>query len=202
MTEMENIGAWGDSITYGAGDEESLGWVGRLRRRLEKDRDIETYNLGISGETSSDLLKRFAIELDSVRPELILIAIGTNDAMFKQGAEHTRQVSLDTYKENLRQLFSLAKQASKHVFAVGLTIADDARTQPMPWGTEGKSYQAAILKEYDEVLQATAKEEGIPYIRMWDVLTTDDLADGIHPNAAGYEKMYSAIYEAIGGFLS
>ncbi len=28
------IGIWGDSITYGAGDSEALGWVGRLRKSL------------------------------------------------------------------------------------------------------------------------------------------------------------------------
>ena len=201
MTLMENIGAWGDSITYGAGDEESLGWVGRLRRRIEKDQYIETYNFGISGETSSDLLERFAIELKSVRPELIFIAIGANDSLFRQGAEHSTQVPRDVYKENLKKLFSLAKKASKYVFAIGLTIADDARTQPLPWGKAGKSYKAAFLKEYDEVLRATAEEEHIAYIDMWNTLSTGDLADGIHPNAAGYEKMHLKIYEAIKGLF-
>ncbi|MCX6788241.1 MAG: GDSL-type esterase/lipase family protein [Candidatus Kaiserbacteria bacterium] len=198
---MENIGVWGDSITYGAGDEESLGWVGRLRRHIEKNSYIEIYNLGISGETSSDLLRRFAIELKSVRPEIILIAIGANDAIFKKGIEQERQVSPDRYKENLRQLFSLAKAASEQVFAVGLTIADDACTQPMPWGKEEKSYKMAILKEYDDALRAVAQEAGVAYIDMWNLLTIQDLADGIHPNAAGYEKMYRKIYEAIEGLL-
>ncbi len=198
---MENIGAWGDSITYGAGDEESLGWVGRLRRRFERDQYVEVYNLGISGETSSDLLRRFAVELTSVRPEIILIAIGANDSIFKRGVEQERQVSLDTYKENLKQLFSLARAASKHVFVVGLTIADDSRVQPMPWGKEGKSYKTSVLKEYDEVLRAAAREAGVVYLDMWNLLTIQDLADGIHPNAAGYEKMYRTIYGTIGSLL-
>ncbi|MDE1919193.1 MAG: SGNH/GDSL hydrolase family protein [Patescibacteria group bacterium] len=198
---MEKIGAWGDSITYGAGDEESLGWVGRLRRRFEKEKYVEVYNFGISGETSSDLLERFSVELKSVRPQLILIAIGTNDSIFTQGEEQGRKVSLEKYEENLKKLFSLAKQTSKQVFAIGLTIADDARTQPMPWGTTGDSYKSAILKEYDEVLQTTAQKAGVLYIRMWDVLTASDLADGIHPNAAGYEKMHLKIYDAIKGLF-
>lgn len=199
---MENIGVWGDSITYGAGDEESLGWVGRLRHRLDTEgRQIETHNFGISGETSGDLLKRFPIELESVKPQLVLIGIGTNDALFTQGAEDSTQVPLEEYRKNLERLFALAKEISKHVFAVGLTIADDARTQPLPWGREMNSYKAAILKKYDAELRATAQAAGIGCISLWDVLTTEDLVDGIHPNAAGYEKMSRKIYESIREFL-
>src|SRR5260370_1258736 len=105
---IENIGAWGDSITYGAGDTEPLGWVGRLRRRVEKDHAISVHNFGVSGDTSKDLVERFASELNSVKPELILIAIGTNDSIFRRGNEETREVSKEKYKENLQKLFSLA----------------------------------------------------------------------------------------------
>jgi lysophospholipase L1-like esterase len=88
------------------------------------------------------------------------------------------------------------------VFAVGLTLCDEALVQPVPWSEVGKSYKNSLLKEYDHILETTAREEGIGYIKLWDVLTKADLADGIHPNAAGYEKTYLKIYEAIRHLLT
>jgi lysophospholipase L1-like esterase len=55
---IETICVFGDSITWGAYDPERGGWVNRLRNDLEK-KEIESYNLGISGDTTADLLKRF-----------------------------------------------------------------------------------------------------------------------------------------------
>ena len=57
---------FGDSITYGVIDREG-GWANRLRKYLDA-RTLDSngkdlfmlYNLGISGDTSADLLARLA----------------------------------------------------------------------------------------------------------------------------------------------
>ncbi len=198
---IETIGAWGDSIIYGAGDGESLGWVGRLRRRMEADHAIHTYNFGICGETSANLLSRFEIELKSIDPELVLIGIGTNDSLFRNGKEDERETSLTTYRENLEKLFRLAKAQTNHVFAVGLTAANDKLVQPIPWSTTKKSYKTSILKEYDEAMQEVSKANDVSYIDMWDILIPQDLIDGLHPDAVGYQRMYEKIYEEIKSLL-
>lgn len=194
---IETIGAWGDSITYGAGDSESLGWAGRLRRRVETDHATALYNLGLSGETSTTLLPRFEIELKSFDPDLVLIAIGTNDSLFRDGAEDKRETPPTEYRANLDTLFRLAKERTRRVFVVGLMPAADSLVQPIQWSKTKKSYKTLILKEYDEILQESSKANGVNYIAMWEALTPSNLADGLHPNAAGYEKMYLRIHEAI-----
>ena len=85
---------------------------------------------------------------------------------------------------------------------VGLTIADDPLVQPIPWSTTGKSYATSILKEYDTAARQVAEHEGVTFISLWDALTSADLADGLHPNAAGYEKMYLKIHAALRPLLS
>ena len=38
--------------------------------------------MGVSGDTSDDLIKRFPIECQSRRPDIIIIAIGINDSRY------------------------------------------------------------------------------------------------------------------------
>lgn len=198
---VKTIGVWGDSITYGAGDSESLGWVGRLRRRIEHDHATSIYNFGVCGDTTRELLKRFKIEADSVEPELVLIAIGTNNTVFRDGREENREVPLEECRANLEKILTIAQGRTKHIFVIGFTIANDPLVQPIPWSTTKKSYKTEILRGYDQTLREIAKDNGVTFIDLWDVLTTDDLSDGLHPNAQGYEKIYQNIHAAIRSHL-
>ena len=54
---------FGDSITFGKGDTLEQGWCGRLKKYFEnKGGNHRLYNLGISGETTKDVLERFDVE--------------------------------------------------------------------------------------------------------------------------------------------
>lgn len=70
-----DIGVWGDSITYGAGDSKALGWVGRLRKSYDKDSEVNVYNFGVCGDTTNDLLRRFDGEAASVDPNVVIFSI-------------------------------------------------------------------------------------------------------------------------------
>jgi len=59
-----NICILGDSIVYGAWDEEKHGYVNRLMEDLKENNQVENiYGLGIPGETTAGLLKRIDTEL-------------------------------------------------------------------------------------------------------------------------------------------
>jgi lysophospholipase L1-like esterase len=81
---------FGDSITFGEGD--GKGWTGRIKEWFEgTDSKRRVYNLGIPGETSTDLIKRFDSECKArVNPNeasdnyIIFIAIGANDLKYKK----------------------------------------------------------------------------------------------------------------------
>ena len=52
--------ALGDSLTRGTGDDSGKGYVGlvqRVKRRLKFLKKITVYNLGINGQTSTNLLQ-------------------------------------------------------------------------------------------------------------------------------------------------
>ena len=107
---MVRICVFGDSIAWGAWDEERGGWVERLRRQVNwKNGDFETeiYNLGISTNTSSDLLERFETEAHARKPDVILFYIGENDAGYIGDEDHPF-VALDTFQRNVIRLTQLA----------------------------------------------------------------------------------------------
>jgi len=64
---MANFFIFGDSISYGASDR-SGGWVVKFREYIEDKNEFnktynELFNLGISGDTSLDIIKRFENEI-------------------------------------------------------------------------------------------------------------------------------------------
>jgi lysophospholipase L1-like esterase len=54
---------FGDSFVNGTGDDDGLGWVGRVVARARQGgRDVTAYNLGIRRDTSADVAARWVGE--------------------------------------------------------------------------------------------------------------------------------------------
>src|SRR3989304_4152501 len=81
----KTICIFGDSVVHASFMK--VGWVDLFRQYLEKkypNDSIEIYNLGISGNTSEDILKRFEAEILARDTTSIIIAVGVNDSGYIQ----------------------------------------------------------------------------------------------------------------------
>ena len=182
------IGVWGDSIAYGMCDSEALGWVGRLRKSLAHDDSTRVYNFGICGDTTENLLKRFSVEVDAIEPNTIIFAIGINDSKFPAGQE-TNWVPLDVFKKNIKELLQQARKYTDIIHFVGATKVNDSLAR-----LSGTRFLNETIQSYNAALKEIAEAENLPFIDVFEILNpTVDLADGLHPNAQGYEKMYKEI---------
>lgn len=147
------IGIWGDSITYGDGDSEALGWVGRLRKKIEATDDLaEIYNLGVCGDTSKELLERFALEADSIHPDSITFAVGTNDAKYPIGYE-TNKIPLEEFKENMQLLVEQAKTYTNNIYIVGIL-----KTGTVPPSSSGSRFSNDDIRRYNEFLKELSEK--------------------------------------------
>ena len=182
-------GVWGDSITYGSCDAEGLGWVGRLRKQITNNKDNRMYNFGICGDTSEGLLTRFSAEATIVKPDTVIFAIGINDSKIRVGAQHS-VVDIDQFRENMSTLVELAQEYTQHIFIVGATQVNLwFETQ-----TKTSRFINSLIQQYNDVLRAIAEVQGVTYVEVFDVLDMQtDLADGLHPNAGGYDKLAERI---------
>ena len=187
------IGIWGDSITFGSCDSEALGWAGRLRKTLPTDDYNQLYNFGICGETSEDLLKRFDIEAKAIGPDTIVFAIGINDSKFPSESD-INKIPPVKFEENLNELLQQAKNYTAQITLVGLTRVDDE------WrSVRGSRFLNEEIEKYDSIIKKVADEHNYRFISVIDVVDPiTDLADGLHPNATGYQRMFEKIKSEVG----
>jgi lysophospholipase L1-like esterase len=176
-----------DSIVEGDGSTDGKGWVGILREKYWSGW-IWITNLGISWDTSFDLLKRIGINYP-YKPDRIIIAIGINDSCIPTKIDDKPMVSLEDFGVNLWEIFHKCGQNGSEIRIIGLTNVDEIRTNPFPWSTTRKSYTNQSIKQYDSQLHKIAQDYGLRFISTFWLLTSDDLIDGLHPNDVGYRKM-------------
>lgn len=211
---MAVVYAFGDSITWGAWDHETGGWTSRLRIKIEQSelsegrrRYTELFNLGISGETSAGAVKRFDQELavrERGEKKVILFAFGANDSCYIP-SQSQYKVDVAAYEQNMRQLFSAAKEQTDAVYALTILPVVDRLTES-PAGKD-KSRLTKYFIPYNEVLFRLSEELGIELIdvhaafasRNHEELFSDD---GLHPNGAGHQLICEQVYQAIAKELS
>jgi len=186
---QKTINIFGSSITWGAFDDAG-GWVDRLKNYLLKDPQnySEVYNLGISGDSTEGLLKRFALENEVRNPGVIIIDIGTNDSSYLK-SKNGNYVPLDKFERNLIELIGQAKKFTNEIIFVGLTSVEDVKTNPVPWETDF-SYTNKDVVFYNDKIKEICEKNELLFINMLDLLKPEDLEDGLHPNSKGHEKMF------------
>lgn len=193
------ISIFGDSITWGAIDPLGGGWANRLRNYFDNSNtdNVDVYNLGISGDTSKDLLRRFETECQarSRFPQTIIFAIGTNDSRFV-GSEDNPETPLSEFAANIQTLINLARKFSNKIFFISLAIVDESLVAPTPWYPD-MYFRNQLMREYDQMIAITCKKNNLPFIDISDLLTPADLEDGLHPGAKGHEKIFQKILDAI-----
>lgn len=184
-----NIIVLGDSIAWGAFDEQKGGWVERLKTHLFKH-DCFVYNCSVSGDTSADLLCRMAIEIKARKDKNedlgIIIAIGANDC----GFDNTKKLAatLPTYHEHINEMYKYAKNHTDNILFVGLTQVDDKRTQPVHWD-ENLNYNNEHTKQYNDALKQVCVLNKIMYVSLID-LKSNNFVDGVHPNKTTHQQIF------------
>jgi acyl-CoA thioesterase I len=172
----------GDSLTQGIGDELALGWVGRLAREsFVKDpgrsRVLTVCNLGLRSDSSVRIAARWKDETERRRRPgedmAFVFSFGAADGKFDVPGD----VTLRTSREILSTAASLGRT---------LYIAPPPAFEPA-W--------SAHIRQTGQQLTGICAELGIPAFDFHAPLSVEPAyiasleADGIHPDAAGYERM-------------
>ncbi|MFH0755342.1 MAG: GDSL-type esterase/lipase family protein [bacterium] len=192
-----NICIFGDSITWGAGDSQKGGWVERFKIYFNKkyDYDIMTYNLSINGNTTENLLVRIKNESEVRKPNIIVFAIGINDAQFIYSTNRNH-ISDNSFKNNIEKLYETAKKFTPKIIFIGLTSVDETKTKSILWNTN-ISYTNERIKNFDKIIKNFCIKNNLKFISVNNLLKNSDLADGLHPNTQGHIKMFKKIKSEI-----
>jgi len=199
---MANIFIFGDSITYGCWDEKG-GWATRLKHFIDSQivasnftKDHFVYPLGIPGDTTYTLLRRFKQETDArivpTEQTIFLFAIGVNDSIFNNKT-NSHVIPLWKFKDNLHELCKAAARYTDKIFFIGFTPVDESRVDPMSWLPES-SYKNVYIQAYNDAIGEVCQEEKVSFIEIFHHWMHQEyqalLQDGIHPNSQGHEKLF------------
>jgi len=141
-------------------------------------------NAGLNGaSTTSDLGNWLAPVLAGKPPALIVVSLGTNDALASRSvAEFT-----DRYGILLNQLSKSARRMA--VLQVPPVEAQGRMTAEM------QNEAAATIQRYNQVLPDLAKRNGAAFAAL-PAMPSPHTIDGVHLNAGGYQGWDAAILEA------
>ncbi|WP_090544440.1 arylesterase [Paraburkholderia caballeronis] len=105
----------GDSLSAEYGLPRDTGWVALMRQRLASERiDYSVANASISGDTTSGGLARLPIVMQRLKPSIVIVELGANDAL--------RGVPLATTNDNLRAIVAQIRKGNAKPVLVGMYV--------------------------------------------------------------------------------
>ena len=205
---MTQVLIFGASLVQGYWDLQG-GWVQRLRTFVDKknlqsdDYYCSIFNLGISGNTSDELLRRIENEIKprilESKETIVLICIGINDSAFNNKTK-SNQVKPKKFESNLKSLIKISRKFTNQIVFIGLTKVNEQLVNPCPWDTD-ISYLNKNILEYNEIVKKVCLKENILFVNLEDSLSKLNwnafLVDGCHPGSQGHQK----IFEIVKSFL-
>ncbi|MFH1867112.1 MAG: SGNH/GDSL hydrolase family protein [Patescibacteria group bacterium] len=189
MDKAKKICIFGDSTAWGAWDTEKGGWVMRLWLAVGQRKAgeyISIYNCGISGGTTTDILRRFESEAKERRADALIFQTGGNDASY-QGAPDNYLVPPKKFRENVAEIIKRAKRITSRIVFIRYKNCDEAKTMPVPWNDI--YYTNKNIEKYNAIMKEVCEGNDVMFL---DIKTLDsvDFYDGLHPNSAGHEKIF------------
>jgi len=202
---MVKILVFGDSIAWGAFDNEKGGWVERLKThflRNYKKQGIGVYNFSVSSNDSRGVLKFLEADIEKINQIekedfILLFSIGSNDPRYIDEPNNVF-ISEKEFKENLQKIIETAKKYSNRIIFTGLIKIDDKLTQP--WN-ENEFWRNKDIEIYDKIISQKCDNNKIHFIPLFNLINESDLLDGLHPNTKGHEKIYNHIKEQLLKYL-
>ncbi len=175
----------GDSLSAEYGLQRGSGWVNLVQQRIDDaGLPYRVNNASISGDTTSGGLSRFPEALKRYQPAVVVIELGSNDAL--------RGLSLDMTRSNLAGMVEQARAAGSKVVLVGMQIPQNY----------GRQYTEAFKTLFAEL----AQEKNLALVPfLLDGMATDRSlfqADGIHPNEAAQPILAENVWKALEPLLA
>ena len=184
LAEPTQIVGFGDSLMAGYQLDAGQSFPEKLETALKaRGHDVVIANAGVSGDTTSGGLSR----LDWSVPDgtdLVILELGANDML--------RGVSPDLTEKNLRAMIERLRERGIGVILAGILAAPNL----------GADY----ADTFNAIFPRLAKDYDLPlYPFFLDGVTATPgmlLDDGMHPNAAGVDRMVEGFLPTIEEVLS
>ncbi|MBU9132887.1 arylesterase [Burkholderia multivorans] len=179
------IAVLGDSLSAEYGLPRDTGWVALLRQRLATERiDYSVANASVSGDTTSGGRARLPAVLQRLKPSIVVVELGANDAL--------RGVPLATTEQNLRDIVADARRAHAKVVLVGMYV-------PSNYGPD-------YTQKFHAVYTRLSKELDVPLVPflLAGIENKPDMfqSDQIHPTQQAQRVLLDNVWPTLKPLLS
>ena len=169
----------GDSLAAGYGLAAREAFPAVIERTLaERGTPIRLLNAGVSGDTTAGGLARLPWILGQ-KPDVIVVELGGNDGL--------RGQPVASIEKNLRAIVEKSRAAGARVVLLAIAVPP--------------SYGAKYARSFGEVYRRIASDLSVPLVDGFLAgvggVTALNLPDGIHPTAAGHERLAENVMPAI-----
>jgi lysophospholipase L1-like esterase len=202
---------FGASTTQGYWDSQG-GYVERLNyyyNNLQMQdwskEQPKVMNLGVSGDTTANLLARMHNEAKARENEkgiAIALSVGSNNAAVRDGQEQ----SPGEYIEDLKKLLQIAKSLTSQVLFIGFPAVDESRTTPVAWGDI--HFKNDRIKLFEDAAKTVCAEFNVPFVPIFQAMKDEadrgkvlQAHDGLHPNDNGHQLIFELVRPAVDELL-
>jgi acyl-CoA thioesterase-1 len=170
---------FGDSITRGQGLDESAAFPAVVESKLgERGIEARCVNAGVSGDTTETALARLD-KYVATRPDIVFVELGANDAFRGMNRARTR--------ENLAKILRAFSGAGARLILAGTQFPH----------LQHPAYALSMARTYEELAESNGAE-WIPDLMAGVASVRElNLADGVHPNAHGQQRLADTALPAV-----
>jgi acyl-CoA thioesterase-1 len=173
---QKRILAFGDSLTAGPGLAAEDTLPVQLQKLLKaRGHDVEVINAGVSGDTTAMGLDRLDYALGAGPVDAAILELGANDMLNGMSPKDARA--------NLAKMIETFQSKGVDVVLAAMVSSNN-------WGQ-------AYREEFDSIYPALAARYGVTMVPFFMEGVWGDprllIGDGVHPNAAGVQKIAKKI---------
>ena len=213
----------GDSITHGVGgtgfmqngepitkgfcrNPDGYCWAKQFSEHCEKTYNCKVINNGCTGTHIEFITENFDA-LVSDDDDIVICTIGTNNRNVVTNEKPAREKVLHDVYHLIGELYGKFKEAEKDVIFVA-NIPASAENEKI--GTDGSMeyWRVLHMNDINDIYMKASADFGFPFVSMYNAfleycelgkIEIDSLlCDGLHPNDAGYDAMFSLIMRELG----
>lgn len=190
ITDGERARPVGEGLFGGTGKSYPM-FAEAILRVERPELNLRVVNMGISGNTTRDLLARFDADVVALRPDVLVVMIGANDVWrrFDSPARPETAVPLKEYRDNLREIAD--RSPARDLLFLSPFMVEPDRNEPM----------RACMDECGKAMAAVAEATNAHYLdiqaefdRLLGHVHSASIAwDRIHPDHAGHYAIARAV---------
>lgn len=170
------------------------GWLRALYPALQ----VRVMNLGVSGNTVTDLALRWQDDVLAMEPDYVSVMIGVNDVWrhFDQPLQVERHVDITTYYNTLDALVRQTRPRVKAMFLLSPFYLEPNRSDLMRQMVDAYGAQMKRVADLHEGVYYVDVQAAFDEV-MADVYTAMLARDRVHPNVTGHLVIARAFLQAV-----